>query len=98
MRGARGYEKLTWLHYLNRREQPSMSPSRRYVVPGQLKASRAALMALGVIFFGHATAAGSVDAGKAKAAVCAACHGNDGNSLNPEWPSLAGQHETYIVN
>ena len=21
----------------------------------------------------------------------------DGNSLNPEWPSLAGQHESYIV-
>lgn len=46
---------------------------------------------------GPALAAGSKEAGQAKSATCAACHGADGNSLNPEWPSLAGQHETYIV-
>jgi cytochrome c553 len=40
---------------------------------------------------------GSIEAGQTKAAVCAACHGPDGNSLNPEWPSLAGQHASYIV-
>lgn len=28
---------------------------------------------------------------------CAACHGPDGNSINPEWPNLAGQHATYIT-
>lgn len=44
-----------------------------------------------------ARAAGSAEAGQAKAIVCAACHGMDGNSLNPEWPSLAGQNETYLV-
>ena len=33
--------------------------------------------------------------GKAKSAVCTACHGADGNSSNPIWPSLAGQHEEY---
>jgi cytochrome c553 len=32
----------------------------------------------------------------AKAAVCAACHGPDGNSINPIWPNLAGQHATYL--
>jgi cytochrome c553 len=42
-------------------------------------------------------AAGSIEAGKARAAACAACHGADGNSLNPEWPSIAGQHETYVA-
>lgn len=50
---------------------------------------------------GHALAAapeGSADAGKQKSAVCAACHGVDGNSVNPEWPSLAGQHAAYIVS
>ena len=26
---------------------------------------------------------------------CAACHGLDGNSFNPEWPNLAGQHPSY---
>jgi cytochrome c553 len=41
---------------------------------------------------------GSIDAGKAKANTCAACHGSDGNSVNPEWPSLAGQHPAYIVD
>lgn len=41
--------------------------------------------------------AGDAEAGKAKSAVCAACHGADGNSVNPTWPSLAGQHATYLV-
>lgn len=42
-------------------------------------------------------AAGDVSAGKKKAAVCAACHGTDGNSLSDAFPKLAGQHESYIV-
>jgi len=41
---------------------------------------------------------GSAEAGKAKAIVCGACHGADGNSVNPVWPSIAGQHPAYIVN
>lgn len=40
---------------------------------------------------------GSIEAGKARSVTCAACHGADGNSFNPVWPSLAGQHATYIV-
>jgi cytochrome c553 len=40
--------------------------------------------------------AGDIEAGKAKSAVCAACHGADGNSTNAAWPSLAGQHASYI--
>jgi cytochrome c553 len=39
----------------------------------------------------------SVDAGRTKSATCAACHGLDGNSVTPDWPSLAGQHSAYIV-
>jgi cytochrome c553 len=42
-------------------------------------------------------AAGDAEAGKAKSASCATCHGADGNSVNPEWPKLAGQHEGYLV-
>mgnify|MGYP003573530968 CR=1 FL=1 len=45
----------------------------------------------------NAQAAGDPEAGKAKSAACAACHGADGNGVNPEWPKLAGQHESYIV-
>jgi len=41
---------------------------------------------------------GSADAGKARALTCTACHGADGNSINPEWPSLAGQHPKYLIN
>lgn len=36
-------------------------------------------------------------AGKEKAGACAACHGAAGISPNPVWPSLAGQHQTYLV-
>jgi cytochrome c553 len=30
--------------------------------------------------------------------VCGACHGPDGNSKNPIFPSLAGQHAGYLVS
>ena len=46
---------------------------------------------------GQAQAAGDPVAGKAKAGQCAACHGPDGNSVNPAWPKLAGQHADYLV-
>jgi cytochrome c553 len=40
---------------------------------------------------------GDAEAGEAKSSVCAACHGADGNSANPEWPKLAGQHAKYTL-
>ena len=40
---------------------------------------------------------GDAAAGKAKSATCLACHGADGNSPNPIWPKLAGQHQGYLV-
>ena len=40
---------------------------------------------------------GSAEAGQAKSGTCVACHGVDGNSVNPEWPSIAGQHAEYIA-
>jgi len=45
----------------------------------------------------QATAAGDAAAGKAASATCAGCHGPDGNSVNPEWPKLAGQGVPYLV-
>ena len=42
-------------------------------------------------------AAGNAEAGAAKAALCAACHGQKGVSGNPLWPSLAGQQEQYLA-
>ncbi len=50
-----------------------------------------------VLASGMAQAAGDAAAGKAKSATCLACHGPDGNSPNPIWPKLAGQHSVYIL-
>ncbi len=46
---------------------------------------------------GGAHAAGDAGAGQGKAALCVACHGADGNSVNPIWPKLAGQHASYLA-
>ncbi|MBK8509228.1 MAG: c-type cytochrome [Candidatus Competibacter sp.] len=43
-----------------------------------------------------ALAAGDPAAGKAKSATCAACHTADGNSINPQYPKLAGQSADYL--
>ncbi|MFT3755548.1 MAG: c-type cytochrome [Pseudoxanthomonas sp.] len=43
------------------------------------------------------TVAGDAQAGQAKAAACAACHGADGNSVVPMYPRIAGQSEAYIA-
>jgi cytochrome c553 len=40
---------------------------------------------------------GKIADGATKAAVCAACHGPNGNSVSPEWPRLAGQSAVYIA-
>ena len=42
-------------------------------------------------------AAGSAEEGQAKSTTCVACHGANGNSANPEWPNISGQHESYIL-
>lgn len=41
--------------------------------------------------------AGNAESGATKAVVCQACHGANGNSTNPQWPSLAGIGADYIV-
>lgn len=48
---------------------------------------------------GTAHAVGNAAAGKEKATTlgCVACHGEDGNSPNPIWPKLAGQHPSYLA-
>ncbi|WP_006788564.1 c-type cytochrome [Thiorhodospira sibirica] len=38
---------------------------------------------------------GDAERGQSISGVCMACHGPDGNSFNPEWPSLAGQSAQY---
>lgn len=45
----------------------------------------------------HAQALGDAAKGKEKSAVCAGCHGVDGNSPSPTFPKLAGQTPEYLV-
>lgn len=53
-----------------------------------------ASLSLGMVVVAHA---GDPQRGQELAATCAACHGADGNSVNPEWPKLAGQHASYTA-
>ncbi len=57
----------------------------------------AVFVVIGMIVAGGAQAAGDAAAGQARAALCIACHGPGGNSLNPMWPKLAGQHPDYLI-
>lgn len=45
----------------------------------------------------YSYAAGDPAKGKTLSPTCAACHSVDGNSINPVWPKLAGQHAEYLV-
>ena len=68
-----------------------MSPAlRRIAAAAALSLSLVALPTLAQ------QAAGDAAAGATKAATCTACHGLNGNSVNPEWPSIAGQNAAYI--
>ncbi|WP_274052314.1 c-type cytochrome [Thalassomonas haliotis] len=51
----------------------------------------------GLSLINVASAAGNAEAGKAKSAMCAACHGPTGIGAAPNYPNLAGQHADYIV-
>lgn len=58
----------------------------------------AAVFAAALYFnLGISHAAGDIEAGKAKSATCAACHGNDGNSPVDQFPKIAGQVPGYIA-
>ena len=58
----------------------------------------AALAAPALPAFAQAAAKPDLVKGEASyAAVCAACHGADGNSMIPNQPSLAQQHPEYLA-
>ncbi|HMA10671.1 MAG TPA: c-type cytochrome [Steroidobacteraceae bacterium] len=66
-----------------------MPPALRRIAAAALSLSLLALPSL-------AQQAGDAAAGATKAATCTACHGLNGNSANPEWPSIAGQNAAYV--
>ena len=57
------------------------------------------ISAILLMFGPGAFANGDIAQGKAKSAICAACHGQDGNGVEglPLQPRLAGQHEEYTT-
>lgn len=42
--------------------------------------------------------AADIAAGEKKAAVCLACHGQNGHAVIKTYPNLAGQHAEYLVD
>lgn len=66
-------------------------------LPASARTLAAGLVAIFTAFAAPAMAAGDPAAGEAQAAVCAACHGQDGaTGLDPTYPNLAGQNEKYL--
>lgn len=60
-------------------------------------ASSATATELVTSFPAKAIYAGDVKLGQEKSAICASCHGVDGNSLVPMYPKLAGQSANYLA-
>ena len=56
------------------------------------------LMILGLNLISTELVYADYNAGEAKAEVCAACHGSDGNSQITIYPKLAGQYKNYLIN
>ncbi len=69
-------------------------PSLPLLLPLQLPALVGVLLAA---WSAVPACAADANAGKARAAQCAACHGADGIAVLPEAPNLAGQVEGYLV-
>ncbi len=58
---------------------------------------KSVLIVAGFVLATGVSAAGDVEAGKNSSAMCAACHGADGNSTVPNFPKLAGQGQKYLL-
>jgi cytochrome c553 len=56
-----------------------------------------AALILATVWSTNAALAADVQAGRAKAVQCQACHGIDGLAKIPDAPNLAGQTEEYLV-
>lgn len=69
----------------------------KFIVKNALFSLGLIAIAQSVYASGDAKVAGDAKAGQAKAAVCGACHGIDGNSAAPNFPKLAGQGERYLL-
>jgi cytochrome c553 len=77
------------------REHPTMVGQASSLSDEDIENVAAYLASIG----GDTVAAGGSDkAAFEKAQACTACHGNNGVSVNAMWPTLAGQHEDYLLH
>ena len=78
----------------NTRQHPTMKGQASSLSDKDIEDVAAYLASIG----GDTVAAGgSKDVSFDKAQACTACHGNNGISVNAMWPTLAGQHEDYLL-
>jgi cytochrome c553 len=77
------------------RQHPTMSAQAASLSDQDIADAVTYLASLGA---GTVAAGGSSGTSFAPAAACAACHGQNGISLSPSWPTLAGQHEDYLAH
>ncbi len=76
------------------REHPTMAAQATSLSDTEIEDVAAYLASIG----GDTVAAGGGEqAGLEKAQACIACHGQNGISVNAVWPTLAGQHEDYLL-
>jgi len=77
------------------RQHPTMNAQAESLTDQEIEDVAAYLATLNT---GTVEAGGTPDANYDGAATCVACHGPNGISVSPMWPTLAGQHEEYIVH
>jgi cytochrome c553 len=78
-------------------QSPPAQPPATTAAPAPSTTAAAAAAPAGAPLTPDPFTHGKASDGATKGAVCAACHGPNGNSTNPEWPKLAGQNAVYIV-
>ena len=88
------------------RPQPATGPAPAPTAPTAAEATAGAatdaatvdtaVAAVAPVVDNRPASPGNPETGATKAGACAACHGLDGNSADPQYPKLAGQHEQYI--
>lgn len=78
-------------------QAPAAVPGAEAAAPAAPAAAEPAMSVAAPAVAAGPAQPGDPVAGEAKAAVCGACHGIDGNAADPQYPKLAGQHERYIA-
>jgi len=78
------------------RSHPTMAAQAASLTDQQIDDIAAYLASLGAdtVAAGGSATAPSLE----ETTTCIACHGQNGISLSPTWPTLAGQHEDYLVH